>query len=61
MEKYGEIPKGMVIRHKCDNPACCNIEHLEIGTPLDNVNDMIERGRKAINIIRGTQNGQSKL
>ena len=43
--KYGKIPKGFVIRHKCDNPSCCNINHLEIGTPKDNVRDMIERKR----------------
>ena len=41
--KFGEIPKGMVIRHKCDNPNCCNIEHLEIGTQKDNIEDMIKR------------------
>lgn len=62
---YGKIPKEMVIRHKCDNPNCCNIEHLEIGTPQDNVNDMIERGRSTkgkpnIN-SRGVLNNQSKL
>lgn len=42
-QKYGKIPKGMVIRHKCDNPNCCNIKHLEIGTQKDNVRDLIER------------------
>ena len=62
---YGEIPKEMVIRHKCDNPNCCNIEHLEIGTQQDNVNDMIERGRSnkgKPNIkLRGTSNNSNKL
>lgn len=46
-QKYGIIPKGMLIRHKCDNPSCINLAHLEIGTPQDNVNDMIKRGRDA--------------
>lgn len=41
----GEIPKGMVIRHKCDNPPCCNPFHLEIGTHRDNVHDRMRRGR----------------
>ena len=43
--KYGDIPNGMVVRHKCDNPSCCNIEHLELGTQYDNVQDMIKRNR----------------
>lgn len=61
--KYGDIPKDMVIRHKCDNPSCCNIEHLELGTQNDNVNDMIQRNRYAKHHpnIMGEKNGQHKL
>lgn len=65
IQKYGSIPKGMVIRHKCDHPYCCNIEHLEIGTRLDNVRDMIERGRDVYHKPKmhnfGTNNGSHKL
>ena len=43
-ECFGEIPKGLDIRHKCDNKACINPEHMELGTRQDNVNDAMERG-----------------
>ena len=33
---YGEIPEGLIIRHRCDNTRCVNINHLEIGTHQDN-------------------------
>ena len=59
---HGEIPKGMVIRHACDNPACYNIEHLSIGTQKDNMQDCSKRGRinKTIH-ARGEDQGLSKL
>lgn len=44
---HGPIPKGLVVRHRCDNPPCCNPDHLELGEQADNVKDMISRGRQA--------------
>ena len=41
--RYGEIPEGMVVRHKCDNKLCCNPHHLEVGTQKDNIHDSIKR------------------
>lgn len=44
-ETVGELPDHLLVRHSCDNPPCCNPEHLLIGTQADNVNDMVERHR----------------
>lgn len=44
-EAYGEIPAGMVVRHKCDTPACVNPLHLELGTDADNAADKAVRHR----------------
>lgn len=56
-ELFGEIPKGMVVRHKCDNTLCMNPEHLEIGTYAENSNDMISRGRS----LQGIKTTWAKL
>jgi DNA-binding XRE family transcriptional regulator len=44
-QNFGEIPKGLVILHTCDEPSCMNIEHLRAGTQQDNLKDMLEKGR----------------
>lgn len=41
----GEIPDGMYVCHSCDNPRCCNTEHLFLGSPKDNMDDKTSKGR----------------
>lgn len=45
--RYGEIPKGIVIMHSCDNSLCVNPQHLKVGSPLENSQDMVLKGRSA--------------
>lgn len=42
---YGIYPDKLLVRHKCDNPICCNPSHLELGTAADNAQDKVKRGR----------------
>ena len=41
----GEIPSGIFVLHRCDNPPCCNPSHLFLGTQADNIHDMLSKGR----------------
>lgn len=39
---------GRVVRHKCDVRACIDPAHLELGSPADNSQDMVDRNRQGI-------------
>lgn len=58
----GVWPSGIIVRHTCDNPICCNPSHLVEGTQKDNMRDCVERGRNKLPPIRaGSQNNKTTL
>lgn len=49
----GEIPAGMLVCHRCDNPACCNPTHFFLGTQAGNVLDRVKKNRSATGMRHG--------
>lgn len=54
-----KLEKKEVTRHSCDNPSCCNPNHLDVGSYFDNARDMVSRGRAAS--VFGSSNGRAKF
>jgi HNH endonuclease len=41
----GPVPSGLILCHTCDTPACCNIDHLWLGTIKENGVDASKKRR----------------
>lgn len=44
---FGDFPNELKVLHSCDNPACINPKHLFLGTQVENIQDMVRKGRRA--------------
>src|ERR1700722_11550688 len=63
----GSCPADILVCHECDNPRCVNTGHLFLGRHVDNVADMIQKGRRwtgiqsGVSCNSGEKNGRAKL
>lgn len=53
----GAIAPGIQVCHSCDNPSCCNVGHLFLGTAKDNAADRVRKGRDQL----GSQRPNAKI
>lgn len=71
---HGPIPDGLLVCHHCDTPPCVRPDHLFVGTVIDNIRDMDEKGRRGSasgdhsgarthpeRQVRGTRHGMARL
>lgn len=49
---HGPVSDDLCLCHRCDVPACVNIEHLFLGTQADNMRDASEKGRLGRKMVK---------
>jgi len=57
--KNTALPGVVMVCHRCDNPVCCNPEHLFLGLAADNNDDAADKGRSPRAL--GMRNARAKL
>jgi hypothetical protein len=55
------IPAGKVVMHLCDNRACVNPSHLQLGTQSENLKDAFRKGRHSAPRLKGVDSPKAKL
>ena len=62
LKTMGLVLGSLHVCHSCDNPRCCNPNHLFLGSHRDNVQDRHTKGRTVIPSPKpGEKNPQAKL
>lgn len=57
--EYGPVPEGLLVLHRCSNPACVNVDHLFLGAEEEKAGVMLANGRHRA--VRGEDHGAAKL
>jgi hypothetical protein len=56
----GPVPQGLLVRHRCDEPLCVALPHLELGTSAENIWDALERPIRAADLDTRGSAGRSR-
>lgn len=59
--RHGPMPEGAYVCHHCDNPPCVEDRHHFLGSPQDNADDMVSKGRSPKVAVRGEEHYAARL